>query len=813
MDRHEMILQTALEAIAAGTQGFGELVALCLRETSLKDEAGVQGMAPFEYLIYVLEESGKVKVLDDEDRVVLYADLLDGLVLTHRVGEDEISGGLVCATPDLIGIETDLDPLPLEAGGSVSLQFDFGDGPRYHEHGSLVGPQGWLDRFEPGDLVAFTRVGELLRLDTVTKPANASEELSALADAFESVTGSLGVAAEPHKILERALIDNPGLFRRPLLPLGELLGAAGLEVRGAWAGPKGEEWAPPGVAMVEELTKQIEVSFGMDRCCVEAFRVATGHWRDPDNSDAVEAAKALGHGPVADAFVDWYDSFLAVESEMFGDYLRDLIVSAGRHAAPVRFLYAVHLDAIGDATSSEAELDTAVRSDPEFSSAHWMLAGFASDRGDAARTVSLLQQAGVDPDNADLEYHRSLVSDQPEVGRNDPCPCGSGRKFKVCHLDKLILEPQERVQWMLHKVDRYMHTHYRHDRYIGPALSALPEDFEPEDLRRMAGDTFIVELSVFEGGGIEDFLVERGVLLPASERDLYDLWSQATLALWEVMSVSRGDTVELRDTRTGEHVEVLDRSVASQFPAGEMILARPLPGFGATWLSAAVVPIDLRLRDSLLRLLDDDVDAESLAYWYGGLFDPPTMQTTESEPFVVSEARLKPTHGWDRLERVLDRLYQSEGDSVWTSLHTPGTDDPSIIRATLTRSGDYLEVSAFAVERLDRVLTELDDEIEVVERTESEMDWGAKPSEEALSARVDLEPEVREEIIEMMENRWLGESIPALGGATPREAVDDPTRRDDLLALLRQFGDPDQTGPAMTMSASSLRRKLGIADD
>jgi uncharacterized protein YecA (UPF0149 family) len=21
----------------------------------------------------------------------------------------------------------------------------------------------------------------------------------------------------------------------------------------------------------------------------------------------------------------------------------------------------------------------------------------------------------------------------PKVGRNDPCPCGSGRKYKVCH--------------------------------------------------------------------------------------------------------------------------------------------------------------------------------------------------------------------------------------------------------------------------------------------------------------------------------------------------------------------------------------------
>jgi uncharacterized protein len=23
--------------------------------------------------------------------------------------------------------------------------------------------------------------------------------------------------------------------------------------------------------------------------------------------------------------------------------------------------------------------------------------------------------------------------DAPKVGRNDPCPCGSGKKFKKCH--------------------------------------------------------------------------------------------------------------------------------------------------------------------------------------------------------------------------------------------------------------------------------------------------------------------------------------------------------------------------------------------
>jgi uncharacterized protein YecA (UPF0149 family) len=28
---------------------------------------------------------------------------------------------------------------------------------------------------------------------------------------------------------------------------------------------------------------------------------------------------------------------------------------------------------------------------------------------------------------------RTVKHDQPKVGRNDPCPCGSGKKYKKCH--------------------------------------------------------------------------------------------------------------------------------------------------------------------------------------------------------------------------------------------------------------------------------------------------------------------------------------------------------------------------------------------
>ena len=41
-------------------------------------------------------------------------------------------------------------------------------------------------------------------------------------------------------------------------------------------------------------------------------------------------------------------------------------------------------------------------------------------------------------DLADLTRERrykveTVKREAPKVGRNDPCPCGSGRKYKVCH--------------------------------------------------------------------------------------------------------------------------------------------------------------------------------------------------------------------------------------------------------------------------------------------------------------------------------------------------------------------------------------------
>lgn len=60
--------------------------------------------------------------------------------------------------------------------------------------------------------------------------------------------------------------------------------------------------------------------------------------------------------------------------------------------------------------------------------------------------AKLLQQTGMDPEDIIKQLYKGVpradrrptqaVRDSitdPKIGRNDPCPCGSGVKYKKCH--------------------------------------------------------------------------------------------------------------------------------------------------------------------------------------------------------------------------------------------------------------------------------------------------------------------------------------------------------------------------------------------
>jgi len=817
--REEHIVDIALAAVADGVTDYLDLVDHCLEHSELAERSDILGEDPAEYFYFLLGGTDLVRITDD-DKVIRMDLLLDGVVFTHRLTESEIAGDLVDFIPDLAAIDLDTRELDLP-GGTVKLEFDWGDDPHLSEHGSLVGPAGWLDGFTPGDLVAFRHHGTSVVVEPVGEVAGGDEEIHAIEAAFDAETGyEKGLGAEPGTVLEHVLIEHPGLFRRPASPVSELFATAGLEISGAWVGRAGVEWKPPMVAYRDDLRTRLRSTYQLDDCCEEALDAVIAAWSvqlENGITDAGSVNRALGHGPVIYAFSEWVDELFGLDTPSIGEFATTLVSSGPRDVAPALMLLARHHEAVGDAPAAQIHLETAVRVDPDFGPALAELAWYTSDRGDASRTVSLLRKAGISEDDPMLAFHAGLGADLPTVGRNQPCPCGLGRKYKVCHLGKSQVPVDQRVTWLISKLTTFVTRSNRVSGLYGLASSAMLPDFEVEDLARMARDEFIIELRVFEGGGASEFLDERSMLLPDEERDVLELWQMANLGLWEVVATDGEAHLTVRDAKTGDALEVADRSMAQTFQPGEQILARFLPGWGRTWASGVALRVDVRHRDSLLELLDENPDADLIAHWYGSLFAPPSFANREAEPLVLYEARLRPTEGWDELARVLDGTYQAVEDEpeVWLELFGIGPEE-QIIRANLRREGDELVVDVNSRARLERVLARLAVLTEVVAQTVQPMRNPAEveavreelPPSEPLES---FDPATEEQLRDMMEQRWLNENVPALGGVTPRQAAVDPTRREDLIALLRSF-DRMPAGGAITMRPDVLRRHLGLEE-
>jgi hypothetical protein len=78
------------------------------------------------------------------------------------------------------------------------------------------------------------------------------------------------------------------------------------------------------------------------------------------------------------------------------------------------------------------------------------------------------------------------------------------------------------------------------------------------------------------------------------------------------------------------------------------------------------------------------------------------------------------------------------------------------------------------------------------------------------------------ELSRQAQARWVDDTIPALGGLTPRQAAADPTRREQLERLLAEFDRHDErlrhfdlefgaAGGPITYDTAAIRRELGLA--
>ncbi len=86
-----------------------------------------------------------------------------------------------------------------------------------------------------------------------------------------------------------------------------------------------------------------------------------------------------------------------------------------------------------------------------------------------------------EPDADTLLYHEvypyATHRPRPTVGRNDRCPCGSGKKYKACHLGTESFPLEDRAPWLSDKVLRFA----RSRPHVMDTVGALADDIAGSD--------------------------------------------------------------------------------------------------------------------------------------------------------------------------------------------------------------------------------------------------------------------------------------------------------------------------------------------
>jgi tetratricopeptide (TPR) repeat protein len=587
-----------------------------------------------------LGEIGDAAGLLSDGRWAWLPTLLAGRIFTHRLGADELAHDILTVTPDL-------DPVTslcankefgrFSDGSSVVIAVPMFDRELLDElnipldvvdaSGALVLPPGTLAALNvgPGALVGLRLTAQGLSVEQVgaTVDADLGAGLAALLTDDQPIDVSAAVWS--------ACVDDPTLFLEALEPLGEIVDDAGLACDGEWLAPAGFDFP---AWRVTQASGALAERYGLDpdeasavRTLLQLHEQMVDAIEDIAEDDAAGEEAEMSALPILDEFTAELGSVLA-DPAAAEAFLAEALIAGRSGAAALglfaetlephvtrparvafRWLQAIALERTDLVAEAEQALLAAESMDTDWAPALYDLARFAADRGDAERALSLLRRAGCGPDDPMVRLvQQYLAAPRSDVGRNDVCWCGSGRKYKKCHLGREQLALQDRAGWLYIKA--VQHTLQSVWRDLVSDVEDVRTYYADSDAE--STDAVVLDSVLFEGGAFAEFLALRGFLLPDDERELAGQWLRTTRSVFEVETVSRRGGLTVRDVRTEKSHQVQEPAEAPAVKIGQLACARLLPAGSATYCFGGLEPVAVDERDALLALLDSEPDPVDL---------------------------------------------------------------------------------------------------------------------------------------------------------------------------------------------------------
>lgn len=428
-----------------------------------------------------------------------------------------------------------------------------------------------------------------------------------------------------------------------------------------------------------------------------------------------------------------------------------------------------------------------------------------------------------------------------KTGRNDLCPCGSGKKYKHCCLMKqsgavpgsppdahpvLSLESQQHcgvVDKLMDFLERPDNRQDIQDALLEFLADAPYHKIELDWVQQVFHPWYMhFRLGKNDETLAERFLRRHGHSLSPAERRILDAMGRERFRLMEVREVRPSVGLTLKDVHSGEVFEVLERSASQSLVPWDIFLTR-LRRFSTHNELDMAVPLAGRAKEPLLMVLAEmlepatpenaeaplqDLMTFGLAHVFSYIVGfnrkaarPLKTYNTDGDELVICTAR----YSMKDLGAVKDaisghRSYRNGNDDgfVWLSgrRKLPGGRTDRISLGTVRFDGSGLILETNSKRRLSKGKASLEKVAgEWIEHgTDSFEDFdqilASGPMADSQDAEPEIPPEIERQLLTQFYQKyyleqWPNAPVPALNGLTPMDAAAAPRWKNQVVELVK----------------------------
>ena len=446
------------------------------------------------------------------------------------------------------------------------------------------------------------------------------------------------------------------------------------------------------------------------------------------------------------------------------------------------------------------------------------------------------------------------------VSRNDPCPCGSGKKYKRCCLlaDEQAGQPPGQ-EW--HRLDERLGGVIGHwaKRRFGEtwteSLDVYPIAFGKDLAHYPLFFAWAVYERKIEGRPVASWYLEaQGRNLMAHERDWLAAQLRAWLSVWEVLDVEPGKTVRLKDLLTGEERTVSEVKGSQDLARHLLMLARvvdhaglsllaghhpsPLtPRVGKEYTEDIRAQLALGKRPGPQDLREGDRPTQLIEAWQDSVAAVqqrplPQLRNSDGEElfFIEDHYKLVGRGACAAVKAELVRMpnvtppLPAARQQRYTFLRQDadhGTMGDAVVASVVVKAREVV-VEANSHKRADGLRRDLEKQfgpiVQFTRRQETAVaEAMAKKGPVGRKAPTPLEGPVVDVLLREFKSQhygtWADVALPALDGLTPREAASQPKYRARLDTLLKDMEyHESREDPARRFDFGSIRRDLGLGN-